>query len=629
MEVLTKSLIFKPRARLIRTVGDRLISGPEAAIIELVKNGYDADAKWVRITFTPPLTPGEGSIVVEDNGHGMTIRDIEENWMEPATTDKIDRIVSKGGRTFLGSKGIGRFAAARLGRWLDVETTAESESKAARLETVIFRNLDWNLFDEIKYLEDVSFSYEILNTGEEKGTKFTVRELRDYWTRKRLEELHNELRRMLLPVELGRQEDFKIYLDLTSCTKSTCGFDGVEIVNGPLTHALHADEAHRVVPFPLLKACDYEVEGHFDDEGEFRGTIAIHRAGQEAIPIHCSMPQDVEAGEAPCGHVLVHLFIFDRETDALRGTMQRVGMGQITAKEARRILDQIAGVAIYRERFRIRPYGDPENDWLTLDKLRVNNPTVKIGHNQVSGMLLIDSEECSHLIERSSREGLEENGSYFRFRRLIQTLFAQEIEPRRYKFRQGAEIGRRRVSTFRNARLAAEFKWFDQYIDSMPLRIREEAKEAFVRESSRLIGLLDELEQKHAALEAQVTLGRILAEVLHEGNSPVAYLQEYSNRLLRWWPKLLGSDSEAHERRERLPQILRQLVNSASKLRDLFRALQPLAGGKRGKPIYYNPTQIVLDVKQIFESRYEEAGITVKITAPPEIKSYCQKLCMG
>ena len=79
-------LQFKPKARIIRTIGDQLISGPEAAVIELVKNAYDADANFVEIKFTPPLQPGEGRISVTDDGHGMSLDDIRLKWVEPEQT---------------------------------------------------------------------------------------------------------------------------------------------------------------------------------------------------------------------------------------------------------------------------------------------------------------------------------------------------------------------------------------------------------------------------------------------------------------------------------------------------------------------------------------------------------------
>ena len=114
---------FRPRARVLRTFGDELISSESVAVIELVKNAFDADASRVLIKFVPPLVPGAGEIVVVDDGHGMSLETVESSWMEPATAyrrrDSRSEIL---GRRVLGEKGIGRFAASRLADRLELFT---------------------------------------------------------------------------------------------------------------------------------------------------------------------------------------------------------------------------------------------------------------------------------------------------------------------------------------------------------------------------------------------------------------------------------------------------------------------------------------------------------------------------
>ena len=109
---------LRPRARLIRTLGEELISNEVVAVIELVKNAYDADATHVLIRFTGPLEPGKGRIEVIDNGHGMELSTVRTVWMEPATPSKRGKLrrTDKFKRRFLGEKGIGRFASSRLAK---------------------------------------------------------------------------------------------------------------------------------------------------------------------------------------------------------------------------------------------------------------------------------------------------------------------------------------------------------------------------------------------------------------------------------------------------------------------------------------------------------------------------------
>src|SRR3546814_7240002 len=105
--------------------------------------------------------------------------------------------------------------------------------------------------------------------------------------------------------------------------------------------------------------------------------------------------------------------------------MRRAGMGELTATKAHQLLDEVTGVAIYRDGFRVRPYGDLRNDWLTLDTRRVQAPSLRIGHNQVAGYIGVEPQDSSDLIEKSSREGFEETGAFLRLRRLVQRLFAE------------------------------------------------------------------------------------------------------------------------------------------------------------------------------------------------------------
>jgi hypothetical protein len=154
--------VLRPRARVLRTLGDQLISSEKVAVIELVKNAFDADATRVLVRFHAPLGIGDGSVEVIDNGHGMSLKTIEEAWMEPATLFRKRRTVSERlGRRVLGEKGIGRFAASRLADCLEVVT----RRSAMNHEIKVF--FDWTQFDdENKYLDQVAAYWERVEPSE-------------------------------------------------------------------------------------------------------------------------------------------------------------------------------------------------------------------------------------------------------------------------------------------------------------------------------------------------------------------------------------------------------------------------------------------------------------------------------
>jgi len=614
------NLTFRPRARILRTIGDRLISGPEAAVIELVKNSYDADAATVKITFVPPLQASEGQILIEDDGHGMSFSDIQNRWMEPATSDKKTRQDSPKGRRLLGSKGIGRFAVARLGQSLELTSIAMLSSDTSLHERTTIEELDWDAFDKATYLDQVSFPIHTDTTHDSPGTVLRIWNLRDDWSVTAIEKLHHELRRLIHPNTDVSVSPFKIIFDLSLCTEDNSGFDGASFRNTPddVNQSENTSaEAYEIRPFPILEACDYDVDGIFDESGSFDGTMTIRRDGKESESISLTVP--LQEGENPCGVVDVRLSIFDRETNSIRSTAESAGFGHLGVRDARKLLDSIAGIAIYRDGFRLRPYGDSANDWLSLDTKRVQNPSIKIGRNQVAGTINIDDEHTSKLIERSSREGLEENGSYRRLQSLILTLLAEVIEPKRRKFRIAAGLEKKKHNGFKKVFDKAALKWAEKLITALPESERAEAQKMISKESDRLVAYLKELEGRQAQLEAQVTIGAIVGEVMHQGNTPLAFIETEVARLNKWWPDILSDTKVANENLEEVPKILNGLQGNSGSLRELFEALKPLSGARRGDPKQYCVGDVVNNIIFLFRTKAEDIGLSFLVH--PELEN--------
>lgn len=152
---LTGSAIMRPRARLIGLIGEELISDEPVALVELVKNAYDADARSVKISFEGQDPGKPNRIVVIDDGHGMDIDTVLSAWFEPGTIKKCTKDTSPGGRKYLGAKGIGRFAAGRLAETFVLESAAGDEEQS------VFVLIDWGKFSDESYLDEVSIDYEV------------------------------------------------------------------------------------------------------------------------------------------------------------------------------------------------------------------------------------------------------------------------------------------------------------------------------------------------------------------------------------------------------------------------------------------------------------------------------------
>lgn len=136
MVYLSKNLKIRPYARLITMLGDQLIKNEIIALVELIKNSYDADASWVKVSFVDfnedfSINPSS-KIVIEDDGCGMDEKILEKHWLNPATPDKLKRKSEKTltdkGRIMQGEKGIGRFAIFKLGKDIKIISRRQKQT---------------------------------------------------------------------------------------------------------------------------------------------------------------------------------------------------------------------------------------------------------------------------------------------------------------------------------------------------------------------------------------------------------------------------------------------------------------------------------------------------------------------
>jgi signal transduction histidine kinase len=168
----------------------------------------------------------------------------------------------------------------------------------------------------------------------------------------------------------------------------------------------------------FLDKAPYSMELDFDG----RDTFKVKIAGKQT-----ELPLPVGAGQLTCGPVRVRLYAFDLETEAIA----RIG----PRTEVRAWLREWSGVSVYRDGFRIWPYGEPHDDWLRLDQRRVNNPAVCLSNNQVVGFVEIGRDRNPDLADQTNREGLINNQAFQDLRRIIDQAF-QRLEAERQQIRR-------------------------------------------------------------------------------------------------------------------------------------------------------------------------------------------------
>lgn len=385
MKTLAKALRtgeakFEPRARLLKLLGGELIRDDVMAIVELVKNSHDADASVVNITFNT-TRDGSGEILVEDDGDGMDLEDFLTRWMQPAGSRKrkVEYHYTKSGRRVLGEKGVGRFAVDRLGRYVELTSRRKGQ------ENEIVARFDWDEFnDGDRPLSDITSTWvergpECFNSSS--GTLLRIGGLRSRWTERNFRKLSSRLKRLVSP--FGNGHDFKIVM---ASDEFPDYFGAIET--------------------SFLDRAPYRISAHFDGNDTVE-----YRLGENA-PI--SIPWD-GIRKLECGPVNVNLHCFDLETESL----SRVGPGI----DVRAWLREWTGVSIYRDDYRVLPYGEPDDDWLRLDQRRVNNPVVCLSSNQVCGFIAITGNGNPELWDQTNRGGLLQNRAFDDLRALVQSVF--------------------------------------------------------------------------------------------------------------------------------------------------------------------------------------------------------------
>jgi len=623
------TLSIRPEARLIRSIGADLIKDYYAAVIELVKNAYDADSESVNISLSLEKANIYGEeeeflkFTIADTGEGMSLDTIKNAWMVPATSYKLNKKISSSKHRFLqGRKGIGRYASAILGDYLRMETTDLSG------ETTIIE-IDWKQFDttqesDIKYLDEIEISYENEKTSLPHGTKIEIYApvIREYngktqsiekriiWTQKDYENLLKELRNLLSPLEKNTDDTFEI----------TLRYKGLEDFG-------FKDEEFEIEPFPLLDLYDYRISGSIDKNGI--GNLLYENQNYPDSNETISFKIKIDQEDEKCGNIEVDLRFFDLEPEAIKDLISRGLKDPITNEylgksEARRMLKEYAGIGIYRNLFRIRPYGDSDYDWLELNQKRVNNPTAKFSTNQVVGFINIDSEEESNLIEKSAREGLKENESYETLKNILSKTIS-EVESRRYIFRKNTKRGRRPANNIKEA--ISDLFSFDNVSykvrtlleksgleDSLIVKVEKTLKDEEKSKENELKKIQDTL----VMYEAHAALGRLVQLVIHEGRKPLQFIGTNLNNLekdIRYFIK----HPDDLEVKDDLMTFVKENKSHIETISKLFAGLDPLTAKRLSRKKEFDICKNIHKNSDFFKPQLSAGKIFLKIKCKESI----------
>lgn len=591
--------VFRTKARLLSVLGDQLIRDEVVAIVELVKNSYDADAAHVTVELRgTKQRPEVGSISIADDGHGMTPEIVMSTWLEIATASKTPeedldpetrRVIARpklspGGRVQLGEKGVGRLAAMKLGKKITLTTRA----RGSQVETEIV--LDTTSFGAAQYLEDVRLPVKIgppkVFVDETHGTKMLIEHLNQPWSDELFRKLELALRR-LAGVELAAFSIRLIAPDL---------------------------ETDRVLDPPHIGSAPYSLAGNVDRAGKFAGSmIVMNYLGPKPLPITqeivIALPTEWEKSrrrrergariEVPTrvGPFRLDLRAFDLDPVGLR-------QAGLTVKD-RDAIKELSGVSVYRDGFRIFPYGERGDDWLELDSRRVNNPTLRFSNNQIIGAVHITRLDNPELRDKTNREGFIENVAYHELRWLILSIIST-LEESRFKVRP-----RRAPRPHDDAVLAAINDAKKAAVD------HERTRKAVDRILTEYTSWSELVEQRNDILLQVAGIGMSAETVTHEIDRGV--------RMIDGNLKSFVAHLQAGASGPKLKEIAEVMAQHVADLQEIVALLQPLQAARRPKAQPQSIERIATSILRLFEADLFQNGIKADVTSMPDFEVECTR----
>ncbi len=568
---------FKVSARAGKLLGRENFSNPEGAITELVKNSYDADAENCVVIFDIPrlekedengdaytVPDKENSVIyIIDNGEGMEKTIVEDYWMQIGTGNKEQFHLSDNQRVKTGAKGIGRFALDRLGMQTEMWTLSKKSENGEGL----FWKMNWEQFDDMnKTISEIEADLSIQQLDLENkiknllsphydltdvhqlhfkhGTILKISNLKDEWYSDDIDVVFQSLESLIPPKELNIP--FQVYF---------------KHFQTPLKYG--------IVNTAFFNDFDYKVVAKYNSETlmiDFiieRNELDLNQLNKKYKPLFESLsyPFDINT-------INQRIFTYSKSVgkmlnwdlnEARKEFLKSIGDFQfsfnfikltnsrkegypykdIISKERRATLERFGGIKIYRDSFRVRPYGDPKNDWLGLGFRAAKSPAGagqrigdwRVNNENVAGIITISRKSNTLLEDKSDRGGLQENEVFETFKNIIIGIIHEfEVDRSRllnpiYLFNQQKKKIEQEEEIQRQAEAIARRIIEEQKNNPAPNESTEQERvEAFFKESVRTIieDKKDEENQEIVQVRSLASLGLIVSSFSHE-------LKEVSN----------------------------------------------------------------------------------------------------
>lgn len=627
MEEKIEKLSIRPYARLLTMLGDQLIKNEIVALTELVKNAYDADSDFCTIAFNnfskEYQTNPQSSIMILDNGYGMSYEVITKHFLNPATPikqkgDTLRR--SKKGRICQGEKGIGRFSMLKLGKKV---TVFSKEVESETIHKIVF---DFNDYDNEflmvgqkandVFLDELRIQYSAVDHSElpkgtpiidqGHGTIILIENLKSEWNEDKVTRLKEDLIKFS-PLEISdtavvSNNDFIIRIWVNGAEdlfyQKTIDKLRSLVVDKALYQLVgYYDEKKRTISFVYSQAGSkkQKVKVRAYRENESANEFEIKFWGlsyykKEIADLFADGKRTI------CGSFNFEFYIFDFAAN------QDDPYG-LTRDQKEIVRDH--RVFLYRDGVRVQPYGAPNDDWLEIDRKRATvRANEMFSNDQLIGQIKITKEKNENLKDKTSREGIIEDSKAFEQLTAIIRVFLSLIRTKLYQTYCEKKEKKKRIEAEKQvSRISDEFNKLESALEGNP-------------EAYKTLALLrDSVSTQQAVYEKRLDTAESLAGV---GISVEAASHDIMLTMERLKDKLYELKTETNSpltfamRRE----IIANAVDSAEEMFALIymklKDLQQLFVSSKQRPKVVRVEPVVKKIQSIYAKQYAKHGITVE-----------------
>lgn len=379
---------FSVDAGVIDRLGSELVARQETAVSELIKNAYDADATHVKLIFKNTSSVG-GRLYISDNGSGMSRDELINGFMRIASTSKIhNKYSSKFKRNRAGQKGIGRFAVQRLGKKLIIRTQSDESDIALEL------SINWKDYQNDTDLFSISNSIKEIPQLPNSGTTLIIDDLSDKWSKASIKRIYRYISEIIQPFSLS---------------------DDINYSNNDFTVTLSKieNEISEEIADSRLNVYDYAtaiIDGKISDNGIGHFNIYSEKLDIDESGSIGNDPDNDDVPFSKLNNVKFRAYYFIYKNNLIP---------KMHETAIQKLASQFGGIKLYRNSFRVLPYGEAGDDWLKLDASTRRRTLLPV-HANINFFGFVEiTDNNNQFQETSSREGLIENDAFIQLQNFV------------------------------------------------------------------------------------------------------------------------------------------------------------------------------------------------------------------